>query len=55
MQILGSALITIAPVLLTVAFFYEPGLQALDAPLSKTGIIMVSVGALLHLVSGVKE
>ena len=55
LQILGSALITIAPVLLTIAFFYEPNLQGLYAPLSKRGIIMLAVGALLHVVSGVRE
>ena len=48
LQYLGSALITIG-------FFYEPHLQGLYAPLSKKGIIMLAVGALLHVVSGVKE
>ena len=55
LQYLGSALITIAPVLITIAFFYAPHLQGLYAPLSKRGIIMLAVGALLHVVSGVKE
>ena len=55
LQILGSALITIAPVLFTIGFFYEPNLQGLYAPLSKIGIIITAVGALLHVVSGVKE
>jgi hypothetical protein len=55
LQYLGSALITIAPVLFTIGFFYEPHLQGLYAPLSKKGIIMLAVGALLHVVSGVKE
>ena len=55
LQIIGSALIVIAPVLFTIAFFYEPHLQGLYAPLSKLGIIMTAVGALLHVVSGVKE
>ena len=55
LQCLGSALITIAPVLFTIGFFYEPHLQGLYAPLSKQGVIMIAVGALLHVVSGVKE
>jgi hypothetical protein len=55
LQVLGSALITIAPVLFTIGFFYEPNLQGLYAPLSKRGIIMIAVGALLHVVSGAKE
>jgi hypothetical protein len=55
LQYLGSVLITIAPVLLTIGFFYEPHLQGLYAPFSKRAIIMLAVGALLHVVSGVKE
>jgi len=47
-------LITIAPVLFTIGFFYEPNLQGLYAPFSKRGIIIIAVGALLHVVSGVK-
>jgi hypothetical protein len=52
---LGSLLITIAPVLFTIGFFYEPYLQGLHAPLSKIGVIIMAVGALLHVVSGAKE
>lgn len=55
LQYLGSTLITIPPVLFTIGFFYEPHLQGLFAPFSKCGIIMIAVGALLHVVSGVKE
>jgi hypothetical protein len=55
LQILGSALITIAPILFTIGFFYEPYLQGLHAPLSKIGVIIMAVGALLHVVSGAKE
>jgi hypothetical protein len=55
LQYLGSVLLAIAPVLLTIGFFYEPNLQGLYAPLSKKAIIMIAVGALLHVVSGVKE
>lgn len=55
LQYVGSALITIAPVLFTIGFFYEPHLQGLYAPFSKKGIIMIAVGALLHVVSGVRE
>lgn len=54
LQILGSVLITISPVLFTIGFFYEPKLEGLHAPLSKIGIIITAVGALLHVVSGVK-
>jgi hypothetical protein len=55
LQLVGSALITITPVLFTIGFFYEPNLQSLYAPFSKLGVIMTAVGALLHVVSGVKE
>jgi len=55
LQILGSLLITIAPVLFTVAFFREPNMQHLETPLSLVGMILIAVGALLHLVSGIKE
>lgn len=55
LQILGSLFITIAPVLFTVAFFREPHMQNLETPLSLPGMILIAVGALLHLVSGVKE
>ena len=55
LQILGSALITITPVLFTIGFFYEPNLQGLYAPLSKLGLILTAVGVLLHVVSGVKD
>lgn len=53
LQIAGSILITVASVLFVIAFFYEPGLGQLNAPLSKAGVIATAVGALLHLFSGV--
>jgi hypothetical protein len=54
LQIVGSIFITAAPVLFTVAFFYEPPLdQDLYAPLSLVGMILIAVGTLLHLFSGI--
>jgi len=53
LQIAGSVLITIAPVLFTIGFFYEPHLNGLYAPFSKQGVILIAVGTLLHLFSGV--
>ena len=53
LQIVGSVFITISPILFTVAFFYEPRLADLNAPLSLAGMIMIAVGTLLHLFSGV--
>ena len=55
LQIVGSLLITVASVLFVVAFFYEPHLTHLYAPLSKAGVIMTASGALLHALSGVNE
>ena len=55
LQIVGSLLATVASVLFIIAFFYEPHLTHLYAPLSKAGVIMIAIGALLHALSGVKE
>ena len=55
LQIAGSVLATVASVLFIIAFFYEPHLTHLYAPLSKAGVIMIAIGALLHAVSGVNE
>lgn len=55
LQILGSVFITIAPVIFTIAFFLEPNMQNLETPLSLVGMILIAVGALLHLVSGARE
>jgi hypothetical protein len=55
LQIIGSLLATIASVSFVIAFFYEPHLTHLYAPLSKAGVIMIAIGALLHALSGVNE
>ena len=54
-QLLGSLLITIAPILFLIAFFREPWLTHLYGPISKNGVIIIAVGTLLHLLSGVNE
>jgi hypothetical protein len=54
-QVIGSLMITISAVLFTIAFFYEPGLSGLQTPLSLISMILISVGTLLHLLSGIKE
>jgi hypothetical protein len=51
LQMLGSVLIVIAPVLFIVAFFYEPKLSNLDTPLSHWGMYAIGVGTLCHLFS----
>jgi hypothetical protein len=55
LQLLGSLLITIASILFVIAFFREPYLTDLYAPISKKGVIITAVGTLLHLFSLVHE
>ena len=55
LQVIGSIFITVAPVLFTIGFFYEPHLEELHAPLSLVGMILIAVGTLLHLLSGVRS
>ena len=54
-QVVGSIFITIASVLFTIAFFYEPHLTHLYAPLSKQGVILAATGVGLHALSCLKE
>src|SRR5215510_14999741 len=51
LQLAGSVLITVAPILFTIAFFYEPHLEQLHTPLSLAGTITIAIGTLLHLFS----
>ena len=55
LQMVGSVLITVATVLFTIAFFHEPRLEGLQNLLSLPGTIMIAVGTLLHLFSGVRQ
>jgi hypothetical protein len=55
LQLLGSFLITAAPIFFIIGFFQEPHLIGLYVPLSKHGIILVAIGTLLHLLSSVNE
>jgi hypothetical protein len=55
LQIIGSLLITIATVVFTIAFFYEPRLPGLQNPLSLSATITIAVGVLLHLISAEKD
>jgi len=55
LQTTGSMLITVATMSFTIAFFYEPRLENLETPLSLAGTIMIAVGTLLHLFSGVRQ
>ena len=55
LQLLGSLLITIAPLLFIVGFFQEPKLLGLYTPLSHKGMYLIALGTLLHLLSGVND
>jgi hypothetical protein len=55
MQLLGSLLIFVAPVLFVIAFFYEPTLNDLHTPVSHWGTYTIATGAVLHVVSGVRQ
>lgn len=54
-QILGSLLIFAASLLYLIAFFYEPTLSNLHTPLSHWGTYAIAAGAVLHVVSGVRQ
>jgi hypothetical protein len=55
LQLIGSLLITIAPMLFLVAFIYEPWLEHLYGPYARVGIYGIAAGTLLHVFSGIKE
>ena len=55
LQLLGSILITLASLLLILAFFYDTTRGDLRAPLSHWGIYAIAVGTLFHLLSSVGE
>lgn len=52
-QFVGSLLVVIPPVLLLLAFFTEPILTELQRPYSRPGVIMLAIGTMLHLISGI--
>lgn len=55
LQLFGSGLIALAPVLFIIAFFHEPTLRDLHTPLSHWGTYTILAGTLLHLFSGTWE
>ena len=55
LQISGSVLILLAPLLMTAAFFYEPTLGGLQRPLTLPAVVALSAGVLLHLFSGMRQ
>ncbi|HEV8367228.1 MAG TPA: hypothetical protein VGQ39_04685 [Pyrinomonadaceae bacterium] len=55
LQLLGSLLITIAPLLFVIGFFQEPKMLGLYTPLSHKGMYLIAIGTLLHLLSSVND
>lgn len=55
LQTIGSMLLIIAPLLLTVAFFYEPTLKGLQRPLTLPALVALIVGVFFHLFSGMRQ
>lgn len=51
-QLTGSALLLLAPILLAAAFFREPGLPGMDRTFSLPAIESMLAGSLCHAVSG---
>jgi len=51
-QLFGSICILSAPLLLIVAFFYEPVRESLERYVTLIGIVLLSVGTMSHLVAG---
>ncbi|HWS98672.1 MAG TPA: hypothetical protein VN256_00275 [Pyrinomonadaceae bacterium] len=55
MQIAGSILILLAPLLMTAAFFYEPTLKGLQRTFTQPAIVALFAGVFLHLFSGIRQ
>jgi hypothetical protein len=54
LQLTGSILIILAPILFIIAFFYEPTLTGLYTPLSHWGTYTIFAGTFCHLLSGAR-
>lgn len=55
LQLTGSSLVLVAPLLLIAAFFYEPTLGNLQRPLTLPAIVALLSGTLCHLLSGIRQ
>ena len=51
-QLVGSLLVLVAPVLMLAAFFTEPGAPGLRRHFTLPAVVAVSAGTLLHALSG---
>ena len=53
-QLLGSALVVAAPLLMLAAFFAEPGRPGLRRHFTLPAVVILSAGTLLHALSGMR-
>ena len=54
LQLLGSACVVAAPVLMLAAFFAEPGAPGLQRHFTLPAVVILSTGTLLHALSGLR-
>jgi peptidoglycan/LPS O-acetylase OafA/YrhL len=55
LQLIGSGLLIIAPLLMIGAFFYEPTLKGLQRTLTLPALILLILGVSFHLFSGMRQ
>ena len=55
LQLVGSALLIIAPLMMIGAFFYEPTLKGLQRTLTLPAIVALVIGVFCHLFSGMRQ
>ena len=55
LQVIGSVLLIVAPLMMIGAFFYEPTLKGLQRTLTLPAIVMLVVGVFFHLFSGMRQ
>ncbi len=55
LQLFGSALVIAAPALMLAAFFAEPGAPGLKRHFTLPAVVILSVGTLLHALSGLRS
>ena len=54
LQVLGSALVLVAPAIMLAAFFTEPGAPGLQRHFTLPAVVILAAGTLLHALSGLR-
>ena len=55
LQLIGSVLVMLAPILLLAGFFYEPPLGAEETKIAPFGIFATAIGVMLHLINALRR